>query len=184
MPTPRKSIKANSSPKPDSNRDSNGEVDNFLPPDAPQYVVNFSKNIGDRTLLTQIEETLAQHQAIDFSDLCKEALQQLLAPDVPSIVPSVISSAPASQTGLAQIDQLQQQVATLEANLEAKIANLPGMKRLEHLESLVTSLERKVDRLGQGLGSGEIERSIPKPHGETLELDPLLNRLSNLLEDF
>lgn len=178
MPTPRKIVKANSPNKPDSS----GEVDNFLPSDTPQYVVNFSKNIGDRTLLAQIEETLAQHQAIDFSDLCKEALQQLLAPDATTVVPPVISSAAASETDISQISQLQQQVATLEA----KIANLPGMKRLESLESLVTALERKVEKLSPGVG--ESDRSTPKPqsklHSETLELDPLLNRLSNLLEDF
>jgi septal ring factor EnvC (AmiA/AmiB activator) len=178
MPTPRKTPKASPSPKPDAN----GEVDNFLPSDTPQYVVNFSKNIGDRTLLTQIEETLAQHQAIDFSDLCKEALQQLLAPDSPAVVPSVVApvipSAAASQPDLSQIAQLQQQVAALET----KIANLPGIKRLESLESLVTALERKVEKLGSGVK--EIDRSTPKPQSETLESDPLLNRLSNLLEDF
>ncbi len=173
MSTPRK----NSKPVPASKPNSHGEVDNFQPSDTPKYVVNFSKNIGDRTLLAQIEETLAQHQAIDFSDLCKEALQQLLAPDAPAVVPPVISSA-ASQTDLSQIAQLQQQVAALEA----KMANLPGMKRLESLESLVTALERKVENLGSGVR--ESERSIPKPSSEALELDPLLNRLSNLLEDF
>jgi TolA-binding protein len=174
MPTPRKTPKANSSPKPDSN----GEVDNFQPPDTPQYLVNFSKNIGDRTLLAQIEETLAQHQAIDFSDLCKEALQQLLAPDSPAVVTPVISSAAVSQVDISQIAQLQQQVAALEA----KMVNLPGMKRLESLESLVTALERKVEKLGSGVK--EIDRSTPKPPSEALESDPLLNRLSNLLEDF
>lgn len=174
MPTSRKNPKASTGSKPYST----GEVDNFQPPDTPQYVVNFSKNIGDRTLLAQIEETLAQHQAIDFSDLCKEALQQLLAPDAPAVVPPVISSAAASQVDLSQISQLQQQVAALEA----KIANLPGMKRLESLEFLVTALERKVEKLGSGVK--EIDRSTSKPQSETLELDPLLNRLSNLLEDF
>lgn len=173
MPTPRKNPKE----RPVSKPDSTGEVDNFQPSDTPQYAVHFSKNIGDRTLLAQIEETLAQHQAIDFSDLCKEALQQLLAPDAPAVVPPIVSSA-ASPADLSQIAQLQQQVAALEA----KIANLPGMKRLESLESLVTSLERKVENLGSGVR--ESERSTPKPPMETLESDPLLNRLSNLLEDF
>lgn len=167
MPTSRKTLKASPSPKPDPA----GEVDIPLSTDTPQYIVDFDHSASDRSLLIQIEETLVQHKAIDFSDLCKEALQQLLAPDAPAVI-----SPQLSPSDSYQVERLQEQVSALEA----KLANLPGMNRFEHLESLVTSLERRID----GLGRREIEQPIPQPQSADLQLDPLLSRLSNLLEDF
>jgi len=179
MPPIRKSPKATSSSS-SSVPDSPKEETQPIPTIIPQYVVNFSNSESDRALLSQIEETLAQHKAIDFSDLCKEALQQLLAPEA-SYSPSRSDVREIDEEGEVAASPLLQEIQQQVNLLEAKIAALPGIKRFEYLESLVISLERKVDGLSQGETGG---RSTPKPQGTNLELDPLLSRLSNLLEDF
>lgn len=200
MPPTRKTSKASAAPKPNASI----EVDQPAPvvsPPSPAYVVNFSDSDSDRSLLAQIEETLAQHQAIDFSDLCKEALQQLLAPEPMTTAGSPSSNQISNQSNQSNqsspdylsplIIQLQQQVAALEA----KITQAPSLDRLEQLESLIISLEQRFasfevkaeDRFSRGEATPTTPQNPPaKPaiKQASPELDPLLSRLSNLLEDF
>lgn len=181
MPAPRKTTKASAA--------SSGEVSKNDPVVAStpspelssfQYTVNFSDSVDDQALLTEIEETLSRQKSLEFSDLCKEALQQLLAPVLPPL-PTVPEK---SESSL--VEQLQARILALET----KIASLSEISRLEQLESLVISLEQRLESLGT------IEPAIAEPTQDssgTLTtaspenppvLDPLLSHLSSLLEDF
>jgi len=177
MPAPRKTTKASAAPSGEVSK-SDPAIASTPSPEPPgfQYTVNFSDSLDDRALLTEIEETLSRQTSLEFSDLCKEALQQLLAPVLPPLV------SPDSSL----VEQLQSRILALET----KIVNLSENDRLEQLESLVISLEQRLENLGR------IDPAIAQPIQDSSDdlttaaqqnppvLDPLLSHLSNLLEDF
>ncbi|NJR65618.1 MAG: hypothetical protein HC772_10340 [Leptolyngbyaceae cyanobacterium CRU_2_3] len=143
----------------------------------------------DQTLLQAVDQAL-EAQSLSFSDLCKQALQQWLAADR-------LPTPPLQQ----QILDLQMQVARLEGKEEAR--QRYALKRLEQqmreLSDRLESLERKefleqqvrqlTDRLARLETSEETmalpsKPPMPTPPARVEEIDPLLNRLAPLLEDF
>jgi nucleotidyltransferase/DNA polymerase involved in DNA repair len=162
--------------------------------------VTFSEDAADITLLEAIEKELSVARYQTFSNLCKQALWQFL---------SVTESAPTAPTANLSptSNSLQQQLAQLQTQLE-ELEN----KILTEEQNQFTRVEARLNRLAQqiaqiqanlDLQALQAEASFPLP--ETLKLkppqqpiqpiqpqeksteesaDPLLNRLSSLLDDF
>ena len=171
--------------------------------DKANRMVKFASIEADQLLLEAIEQKLAE-QSIGFSDFCKQALQQFLQPPDPA--------APPIASLHQQILDLQLQVARIEGKEEAR--QRYALRRLEQqmreLGDRLASLERKeyleqqVRQLTDRLMRLETQETGNEPRGEmgsiappTLEapdlseadleeaaVDPLLDRLAPLLEDF
>ncbi|HEY9639665.1 MAG TPA: hypothetical protein V6C57_04235 [Coleofasciculaceae cyanobacterium] len=157
-------------------------------------MVKFAATESDQALLQAVDQAL-ESQSLSFSDLCKQALQQWLNLAEPLPAP------PLQQ----QILDLQMQVARLEGKEEAR--QRYALRRLEQqmreLSDRLESLERKefleqqvrhlTDRLAR-LETPEAAELSPEPlpkaqaprveQPKVEEIDPLLNRLAPLLEDF
>ncbi|WP_016949732.1 hypothetical protein [Anabaena sp. PCC 7108] len=151
--------------------------------------VTFNPEIGDESLLAQVESYLEAQPEKTFSDLCKEALwQALCVPD--SVRPSPnTASLPMEQ----QIGELQRQMAGLEERFFAKESN-----RLEAMESQILQLTQQVAQLAiilnQGVYNQSSNSSVPAaevvnnfvstPNPTPQEVDPVISRLSQYLDDF
>jgi hypothetical protein len=146
--------------------------------------VKFASTEADQTLLQTVDQTLAA-QSLSFSDLCKQALKHWL------------SSAEQPIALQQQILDLQMQVARLEGKEEAR--QRYALRRLEQqmreLSDRLESLERKefleqqvrqlTDRLARLETSEETTIALPpEPPPQIEKVDPLLDRLAPLLEDF
>ncbi|QIZ69671.1 plasmid segregation centromere-binding protein ParR [Oxynema aestuarii] len=140
--------------------------------------VEFTDEVADRTLLASVEAELAKHPSKSFSHLCKQALWQLLhVPD---------SVRPTSSMGAVdeQIARLQGQLANLEQRIAAKEAN-----RLDEIERQVQQLTVQVSQLAIAVGqggsfSGSPPQPEPEPEPPPQPVDPMLSRLSSLVDDF
>ncbi|MBD2568189.1 MULTISPECIES: plasmid segregation centromere-binding protein ParR [Nostocaceae] len=151
--------------------------------------VTFNPEIGDESLLAQVESYLEAQPEKTFSDLCKEALwQALCVPD--SVRPSPnTASLPMEQ----QIGELQRQMAGLEERFFAKESN-----RLEAMESQILQLSQQVAQLAIMLNQGVynqppgssvpavevVNNSVSIPDPTPQEVDPVISRLSQYLDDF
>lgn len=147
--------------------------------------VEFTNEAADETLLAAIDNELAKQPQKSFSDLCKEALWQLL------YVPESVRPHSNKLNQLeSQITQLQGQLASLEQRLAAKEAS-----RLDKLESHLQELSLQIGQLATAIDRGgfaapqdKVEPEPPEPEPEPLptpqEVDPLLSRLGSLLDDF
>jgi TolA-binding protein len=145
--------------------------------------VEFTNEAADETLLAAVDNELAKQPHKTFSDLCKEALWQLL------YVPESVRPCSDKLSQLeSQITQLQGQLASLEQRIAAKEAS-----RLDTLESHLQQLSLQVGQLATAIDSGGFSapRSQPQPPEEETaplpppqEVDPLLSRLGSLLDDF
>jgi TolA-binding protein len=140
------------------------------------------------------------------SDLCKQALQQFLQPPDPAAEPPIAALH-------QQILDLQLQVARIEGKEEARQRyalrrleqqmrelgdRLASLERKEYLEQQVRQLTDRLMRLEtheNGVETRSEPRAIapqnleaPDPSDDDLEaaaaIDPLLDRLAPLLEDF
>ncbi|MGE5658614.1 MAG: hypothetical protein ACM37W_18605 [Actinomycetota bacterium] len=159
--------------------------------------VTFTEDAADQTLLAAIEKELAGQQYQTFSNLCKQALWQFL---------SVSESAGPSPSFLRleqRILELQQKLAELETQRSATEQNrLEGLEHhLSELKEQMALLHTTVNlKLAQAIKVVEpeavtpkaVESAIEEPEVVELEaetstpkeLDPVLSRLSGLLEDF
>ncbi|WP_071190238.1 plasmid segregation centromere-binding protein ParR [Trichormus sp. NMC-1] len=151
--------------------------------------VTFNPEIADESLLAQVESYLEAQPEKTFSDLCKEALwQALCVPD--SVRPSPNTALlPMEQ----QIGELQRQIAGLEERFFAKESN-----RLEAIESQISQLTQQVAQLAillsQGVSNQPASSSVPAveavnnsvsiPDPTPQEVDPVISRLSQYLDDF
>ncbi|MBD2295210.1 plasmid segregation centromere-binding protein ParR [Anabaena sphaerica FACHB-251] len=151
--------------------------------------VTFNPEIGDESLLAQVESFLEAQPEKTFSDLCKEALwQALCVPD--SVPPSPNTAAlPMEQ----QIGELQRQIAGLEERFFAKESN-----RLQAMESQILQLSQQMAQLAIMVNqAGSIQpASSSVPTAEVVnnpafitdttpqEVDPVISRLSSLVDDF
>jgi TolA-binding protein len=152
--------------------------------------VTFNPEIADESLLAQVESYLESQPEKTFSDLCKEALWQALC------VPESVRPAPntASQPMEQQIGELQRQIAGLEERFFAKESN-----RLQTMESQILQLSQQVAQLAiivnQATSMQPTTSSLPTAQvvdnsASTTdptppeEVDPVISRLSNLLDDF
>ncbi|MEB3147713.1 MAG: plasmid segregation centromere-binding protein ParR [Sphaerospermopsis sp.] len=151
--------------------------------------VTFNPEIGDESLLAQVESYLEEQPEKTFSDLCKEALwQALCVPD--SARPSPNTAAlPMEQ----QLGELQRQIAGLEERFFAKESN-----RLQVMESQILQLSQQVAQLAiivnqaasfqpanSSIATVEVvNETASTPDPTPQEVDPVISRLSSLVDDF
>jgi hypothetical protein len=145
--------------------------------------VTFNPDITDESLLAQIESYLEAKPEKNFSDLCKEALwQALCVPDSSLNVPHKLSG-----TIEQQIGELQRQVASLEERFFAKESN-----RLEMIERQIYQLSQQVAQLAMGISerpltqppTAVVNNPTYNPEISAPEVDPIISRLSQFLDDF
>jgi TolA-binding protein len=132
--------------------------------------VKFAQTEADQVLLEAIEKALQSQSYSSFSDLCKQALRQLLLP---------AESAPgaAVMNLQQQLNALQIQVAKLEG-----AAHLWQSCPIGRLEQHLTEVTHRVEQLEAGAVSSSSAQ--PDPVAAPEAIDPLLSRLAPLLEDF
>ncbi|MBW4561162.1 MAG: plasmid segregation centromere-binding protein ParR [Mojavia pulchra JT2-VF2] len=152
--------------------------------------VTFNPGVADESLLALVESELEKQPEKTFSDLCKEALWQSLC------VPESVKPAPktaAIESVEQQIGKLQNQVAELEERFFAKESN-----RLEAMERHILQLSQQVAQLAIMINERPvIQPLIPSPsvveavntpaysaHTPPQEVDPVISRLSQFLDDF
>lgn len=136
--------------------------------------VKFASTEADQVLLAAIEAALSSQTYASFSELCKQALRQLLL-DPPAT--DALSSLQ------QQLLAVQLQVAKLEGFAEVWQACPIGRieQQLGQLSDRLAQLEsQKEDSAPEHLDSPE-DLDLPAPIAEP---DPLLSRLAPLLEDF
>ncbi|MBD2518733.1 plasmid segregation centromere-binding protein ParR [Nostoc sp. FACHB-973] len=149
--------------------------------------VTFNPGLADESLLAQVESYLEKQPEKTFSDLCKEALWQSLC--VPESVRPAPKTAAATTPIEQQIGELQRQVAGLEERFFAK-----GSNRLEALEHHLLQLSQQVAQLALIVNERSLIQSpsqvevvnntpytVPAP---PQEVDPVISRLSQFLDDF
>ncbi|MBW4657952.1 MAG: hypothetical protein KME15_04705 [Drouetiella hepatica Uher 2000/2452] len=173
--------------------------------DKSGYVVNFAQAEADQALLRAVTQTL-EAQSLSFSDLCKRSLQLFLNSSERFNPPELPQSVAALQQ---QVLDLQVQMARLEGKEEAR--QRYALRKLEQqmreLGDRLDTLERKefleqqVRHLTDRLARLEIPEAIaadasyssrahldnptaPEVEQVPQEIDPLLDRLGPLLEDF
>ncbi len=162
--------------------------------------VTFNPGVADESLLGLVESHLDNNPHLTFSDLCKEALwQSLCVPE--SVRPggkptATATGTPTSPTASPQFElqiiQLQRQLADLEGRFFAKESN-----RLAEMERQISQLSQQVAQLAMMVNYAPVYQSpsTPVPAAEVVhtnkstptppqEVDPLLNRLSQFLDDF
>ncbi len=164
--------------------------------------VTFNPGVADESLLALVESHLDKNPEKSFSDLCKEALWQSLC--VPQSVrpnsqsPLPPTEKPAAAGGLeAQLTAVQSQLADLEERFFAKTSH-----RLEMMEQYLVQLTQQVAQLSVAINKLQVVQTpTPSPAAEVVnntsahhtttsttapsqEVDPLISRLSQYLDDF
>ena len=148
--------------------------------------VTFNPELADESLLAQVESYLDKQPDKTFSDLCKEALwQSLCVPEPVKPAPPTAATTPIEQ----QIGELQRQVAGLEERFLAK-----GSNRLEAMEHHLLQLSQQVAQLALIINErsfiqsptqlevvNNTSYSVATP---PQEVDPVISRLSQFLDDF
>ncbi len=148
--------------------------------------VTFNPELADESLLAQVESYLDKQPDKTFSDLCKEALwQSLCVPESVQPAPQTAAKAPIEQ----QIGELQRQVAGLEERFLAK-----GSNRLEAMEHHLLQLSQQVAQLALIVNERSFVQSpnqleVVNNTSYTVatppqEVDPVISRLSQFLDDF
>jgi hypothetical protein len=136
----------------------------------------------DEVLLKAIAQAVDSGQVANFSELCKQALHQMLVVDQDAVEAELGEddggSPPASEPILWS--HLQAQVNTLEAQVQRLQKDADDKKRLKRLEQDLKGLSQRVDHLA----APPQPEPDPKPTTRTLPEDPLLRRLAPLLEEF
>ena len=159
--------------------------------------VTFNPGVADESLLDVVERHLEKEPDKTFSDLCKEALWQALC--VPeSVRPAPIPTTTATPKPPSGVEE---HIADLErkfADLEERFLNRES-NRLVTMEQHLTQLSQQVAQLAmmvnQGLvvqpstqsaGSEVLNAPVPTYEVNTPpeEEDPLISRLSELVDDF
>lgn len=153
--------------------------------------VTFNPGVADESLLALVESYLEKQVDKTFSDLCKEALWQSLC--VPESVKSVPKTA-ATESVEQRIYELQRQVADLEERFFAKESH-----RLEAMERHILQLTQQMAHLAIMVTERPIIHSPTSSSGQAVEVvntnttyaatsqeevDPVISRLSQYLDDF
>ena len=157
--------------------------------------VTFNPGVADESLLALVESHLEKNPNQSFSDLCKDALWQALC--VPeSVRPATKTTPPASlpSNGLGepQVTDLHRQVADLEQRFLLRESN-----RLDVMERQMMQLSQQVAQLAIMVSQGVTVQvasthSLPagdvfinnSPPAAPVEVDPVISRLSQLVDDF
>ncbi|MEH1845056.1 MAG: plasmid segregation centromere-binding protein ParR [Nostoc sp.] len=147
--------------------------------------VTFNPELADESLLAQVESYLEKQPDKTFSDLCKEALWQSLCVPAVQPAPQTAATTPIEQ----QIGELQRQVAGLEERFFAK-----GSNRLEAMEHHLLQLSQQVAQLALIVNDRSFIQSptqleVVNNTSYTVttppqEVDPVISRLSQFLDDF
>ncbi|MDZ8227208.1 MULTISPECIES: plasmid segregation centromere-binding protein ParR [unclassified Nostoc] len=148
--------------------------------------VTFNPELADESLLAQVESYLDKQPDKTFSDLCKEALwQSLCVPEPVQPAPQTAAKTPIEQ----QIGELQRQVAGLEERFLAK-----GSNRLEAMEHHLLQLSQQVAQLAlivneRSLIQSPTQLEVVNNTSYSVatppqEVDPVISRLSQFLDDF
>jgi hypothetical protein len=161
--------------------------------------VTFEPGVADESLLALVESHLEKDPEKTFSDLCKEALWQSLC--VPESVRPAPKPAAATATATAGVEQqiadLRSHIADLEERFFTKESN-----RLEMMEHHLMQLSQQVAQLAimvnhvstsppptpQPAPVLEVINSTSTPTNAAAtppqEVDPLISRISQFLDDF
>jgi uncharacterized membrane protein YccC len=148
--------------------------------------VTFSQELADQSLLAVVETELVKQPHKSFSDLCKEALWQSLC------VAESVRPTPRTAQIEQQVAELQRQVADFEQRFFARESS-----RLEAIERQLNQLTQQLAQLAIIVNQQpnpkpppqlESAQSESEPEAVTpstpQEVDPLLSRLSQFLDDF
>jgi hypothetical protein len=158
--------------------------------------VTFNPEVADESLLAVVENFLEKQPDKTFSDLCKEALWQYLC--VPESVKSGSKTA-ATESVEPKIAELRRQIADLEERFFAKESN-----RLEALERQILQLTQQLAHLAIMVSERPTVVYSPPPSAPAVEvvtptttttttsnavyppeeIDPVISRLSQFLDDF
>ena len=162
--------------------------------------VTFNPGVADESLLDVVERHLEKEPDKTFSDLCKEALWQALCvpesvrPDPQPTAPPIPKPKPPSEAG-EYIADLERKIADLEERFFTRESN-----RLATMEQHLTQLSQQVAQLAMMVNQG----SVVQPANQSVssevfnnasvqnyeintsheEEDPLISRLSELVDDF
>lgn len=159
--------------------------------------VSFEPGVADESLLALVESHLEKDPQKTFSDLCKEALwQSLCVPE--SVRPAPKPVAATVTPGVEQqIADLRSQIADLEERFFAKESN-----RLEMMEHHLMQLSQQVAQLAlivNHVSTTPPPTPQPAPVIEVInntstptntaatppaEVDPVISRISQFLDDF
>ncbi|MDB9447640.1 plasmid segregation centromere-binding protein ParR [Anabaena sp. CS-542/02] len=148
--------------------------------------VTFNPSVADESLLAVVEDCLEKLPDKTFSDICKQALWQSLC------IPETVKPSPktvATDSLEKKIDELQRQVADLEERFFPKQSH-----RLETIECHILQLTQQMAYVVNMLSEGSMIESASTPdipvsyttdeHQPPEEVDPVLQRLSQFLDDF
>ncbi|MFM5887964.1 MAG: plasmid segregation centromere-binding protein ParR [Dolichospermum sp.] len=139
--------------------------------------VTFNPEIADESLLAQVENHLETQREKTFSDLCKEALWKVFLPE--SVEPA---SKTANITTIEQkISDIQLQIASFEERFSAHESRC-----LESIEGQMLQLTQQVAKLTTMLSQQPPTciPSQPDPEPEPQEVDPVISRIGQFLDDF
>lgn len=158
-------------------------------------VVRFTHSEADQVLLQAVSTALKDGTYDSFSALCKQALRSFLLPEHSSSSALTVASASPQFASAESLTALKQQMTTLQlqmARLEGAIAMQKSMS-LKALEQQMLQMEQQVvqqvaqlaDRLDQLESQTSADSpDLLDPEPEPPPVDPLLDRLVPLLEDF
>lgn len=148
--------------------------------------VTFSQELADQSLLAVVETELVKQPHKSFSDLCKEALWQSLC------VAESVRPTPKTAQIEQQVAELQRQVADFEQRFFARESS-----RLEAIERQLNQLTQQLAQLAIIVNQQPNPKPPPQLESAPLEsdpeavtpstpqeVDPLLSRLSQFLDDF
>jgi len=148
--------------------------------------VTFNPEIADESLLAQVENYLEIQPDKTFSDLCKEALWKFLCvPETVQLASNTVNGTTVEQ----KIGEMQNQMASFEERFSARESH-----RLEAIESQMLQLTQQVAKLAIILNqqpltyvppaadSVSVAPVIPEP--EPQEVDPVISRIGQFLDDF
>ncbi|MEM7716823.1 MAG: plasmid segregation centromere-binding protein ParR [Cyanobacteria bacterium P01_A01_bin.68] len=168
--------------------------------------VTFNPGVADESLLDVVERHLEKEPDKTFSDLCKEALWQALcvpesvrpdpqpAPSAPKPKPKPKPSSDVSDVG-EYVADLERKIADLEERFFTRESN-----RLATMEQHLTQLSQQVAQLAMMVNQGSVVQPANQPVSSEVfnnasvqnyeintsheEEDPLISRLSELVDDF
>ena len=165
--------------------------------------VTFNPGVADESLLALVESHLEKNPNQSFSDLCKDALWQALCvpesvrPATKTTPPTSLPSSLPSSVGEPQFGDLHRQVADLEERFLLRESNrLDVMERqLMHLSQQLAQLAITVTQgvtvqvaSTQLASTGDVFITPSPPSPPTaiapVEVDPVISRLSQLVDDF
>ena len=136
--------------------------------------VTFNTGISDESLLARVESYLRANPGNTFSDLCKEALSQYLC---------VLESPTRGTVPLSpdqKISELQRQVKELEQRFFARESHILQLsQQLAQLANIVNQGQSVVSPVSLGVFNPSVSQPV-----STEKTDPVIDRLSSLIDDF